>query len=74
MDWDDELLEAVENGVLIKVQIALENGADPDARDVGGDTVLYVAAKKVMLRLSNCCLSMMLTQTLKIFTVVRHCI
>jgi len=32
-DWDNELLEAAENGDLIKVQKALENGANPNAKD-----------------------------------------
>jgi len=42
--WDDELLEAARKGDLIKVQTALENGADPNAKDNTGHTPLHWAA------------------------------
>ena len=46
MDWDDKLLEAARNGDLIKVRIALENGANPNTRDYRGLTPLHYAAKE----------------------------
>jgi len=44
-NWDDELLKAAENGNLIKVQTALENGANPNAKNKDGLTPLYRAAR-----------------------------
>ena len=43
-NWDDELLEVARNGHLIKVQTALENGANPNAKDDDGWTPLHIAA------------------------------
>jgi ankyrin repeat protein len=43
-NWDDELLEATRYGDLIKVRIALENGANPNAEDKYGWTPLHIAA------------------------------
>jgi len=43
-NWDDELLKAAGNGDLIKVQTALENGANPNAKDNTGHTPLHWAA------------------------------
>jgi len=40
-NWDDELLWAAENSHLIKVQTALENGANPNAKDDDGWTPLH---------------------------------
>jgi cytohesin len=46
-NWDDELLKAAENGNLIKVQTALENGANPNAKNNNnGSTPLHIAAYK----------------------------
>ena len=44
-NWDDELREAARNGDLIKVQTALENGANPNAKDNNGLTPLHIAAR-----------------------------
>jgi cytohesin len=44
--WDDELLSAALNGDLIKVQTALENGANPNAKDYDGSTPLHRAAQE----------------------------
>jgi ankyrin repeat protein len=44
MNWDDELLEAAKNGNLIKVQKALEKGANPNAKDKHGWTPLHSVA------------------------------
>jgi cytohesin len=44
--WDDELLEAARNDDLIKVQKALENGANPNVKDKDGDAPLHFAAFK----------------------------
>ena len=44
MNWDDELLDAAENGDLIKVKTALEKGANPNAKDKHGWTPLHWAA------------------------------
>jgi len=46
VNWDDELLEAAENGDLIKVQTALEKGANPNAKDDDDLTPLHTAAYK----------------------------
>jgi ankyrin repeat protein len=43
-DWDNELLEAARNGDLIKVQTALKNGVNPNAKDDEGWTPLHYAA------------------------------
>ena len=43
-NWDNELLEAAKNGDLIKVQTALENGANPNAKNNAGQTPLHYAA------------------------------
>jgi ankyrin repeat protein len=43
-DWDNTLLEAAENGDLIKVQIALKNGANPNAKNNDDSTPLHIAA------------------------------
>jgi len=40
-NWDDELLEAARNGDLIKVQKALENGANPNVKDKDGDAPTF---------------------------------
>jgi ankyrin repeat protein len=45
-NWDDELLEAARNGDLIKVQKALENGANPNAKNPFGRTPLHEAVVK----------------------------
>ncbi|PVU74430.1 hypothetical protein DDW11_06035, partial [Sulfolobus sp. SCGC AB-777_G06] len=42
-NWDNELLVAARNGDLIKVQTALKNGADPNAKDDDGWTPLHRA-------------------------------
>jgi cytohesin len=44
--WDDELLEAARKGDLIKVQTALENGANPNAEDNDGWTPLHFVAQE----------------------------
>jgi ankyrin repeat protein len=44
MNWDDELFVAARNGDLIKVQTALEKGANPNAKDNIGSTPLHIAA------------------------------
>jgi len=44
--WDIELLVAARNGDLIKVQTALENGANPNAKDNIGRTPLHEAAQE----------------------------
>jgi cytohesin len=44
--WDNQLREAAENGELIVVQTALQNGADPNAKDEDGRTPLHYAAEK----------------------------
>jgi ankyrin repeat protein len=43
-EWDNELLEAAENGDLIKLQTALEKGANPNTKDDDGWTPLHWAA------------------------------
>ena len=43
--WDNELLEAARNGDLIKVQTALENWADPNAKEDDGWTPLHIVAE-----------------------------
>ena len=42
--WDNKLLEAAKNGDLIKVQTALEKGANPNTKDEYGWTPLHWAA------------------------------
>jgi serine/threonine protein kinase len=42
--WDNKLLKAAENGDLIKVRIALENGANPNTKYDDGWTPLHIAA------------------------------
>ena len=72
-NWDDELLKAAENGNLIKVQTALENGANPNAKNNDGWTPLHIAAYKGHVEIVKILLDLVLTQTLKIIiTVVRH--
>ena len=44
--WDYELLWAAWNGDLIKVQIALENGANPNAKNNDGETPLHEASEE----------------------------
>ncbi|PVU74433.1 hypothetical protein DDW11_06050 [Sulfolobus sp. SCGC AB-777_G06] len=43
-NWDNELLEAARNGDLIKVQTALKNWAEPNAKEDDGWTPLHWAA------------------------------
>ncbi|MFP3234226.1 MAG: ankyrin repeat domain-containing protein [Sulfolobaceae archaeon] len=43
-NWNGELLEVTRNGDLIKVQTALEKGANPNAKNKYGSTPLHYAA------------------------------
>ena len=63
-DWDNELLEAARIGFLIKVQTALEKGANPNAKDNYGSTPLQTQQLEVMLRLLRSCLSVVLIRGL----------
>jgi hypothetical protein len=43
LEKDDFLLDAVDVGEIDKVEFALKNGADVNARNIGGDTALMIA-------------------------------